>query len=77
MNISITEFRQWCLDLIRRVKATSDPITMTRRGKAIAQLGPPAAIKPWERLRGRARWMAEPGERFISGEDVRASRWKV
>ena len=76
MDISVTEFKQRCLELIRRVEATGKRITITRRGKAVAQLEPPAApavagIKPWERLRGRARWLADPGERFISEDDIR------
>ena len=82
MNISMTEFKRRCLELIRRVEATGERITITRRGKVMAQLAPPAvlsasAMKPWERLRGRARWLAEPGERFISGEDIGTPRRKV
>ena len=76
MDISVTEFKQRCLELIRLVEATGTPVTITRRGKAVAQLDPPptpasAGAKPWERLRGRARWLANPGERFISEEDIR------
>lgn len=76
MDISVTEFRQRCLELIRRVEATGKPVTITRRGKAVAQLDPPpapaaAGVKPWERLRGRARWLADPGECFISEKDIR------
>ena len=76
MDISVSEFKQRCLELIRRVEATGKPVTITRRGKAVAQLEPPAAppvpgVKPWQRLRGRARWLAAPGERFISDKDVR------
>ena len=76
MDISVTEFKQRCLELIRRVEATGKPVTITRRGKAVAQLDPapaPAApgVKPWERLRGRARWLADPGERLILEDDIR------
>jgi len=76
MDISVTEFKQRCLELIRHVEATGKPVTITRRGKAVAQLDPPptpaaSGVKPWERLRGKARWLADPGERFISEEDVR------
>jgi prevent-host-death family protein len=75
MNISITKFRKRCLEIIRRVEANGTPVTITRRGKVIAQLAPPRAVaesglKPWERLRGRARWLAAAGERFISEKDV-------
>lgn len=76
MDISVTQFRQRCLELIRLVEATGKPVTITRRGKAVAQLEPPptptpGGVKPWERLRGKARWLADPGERFISEEDIR------
>lgn len=75
MDISVTEFKQRCLELIRRVEATGKPVTITRRGKAVAQLEPApvaaAGVRPWERLRGRAVWRAEPGERFISESDLR------
>lgn len=76
MDISVTEFKQRCLELIRRVEATGKPVTITRRGKVVAQLEPPPAatvpgVRPWERLRGKARWLAEPGERFISEQDIR------
>ena len=76
MDISVTKFKQRCLELIRRVEATGKPVTITRRGKVVAQLEPPPAIgavgqRPWERLRGRAQWLADPGERFISEKDIR------
>jgi prevent-host-death family protein len=76
MDISVTEFKQRCLELIRQVEETGKPVTITRRGRAVAQLDPPVmaaatGVRPWERLRGRARWLAEPGERFISEKDIR------
>ena len=76
MDISVTEFKHRCLELIRRVEATGKPVSITRRGKVVAQLDPaPIAsaqgAKPWERLRGQGRWLAEPGETFISPKDIR------
>jgi prevent-host-death family protein len=76
MDISVTEFKQRCLELIRRVEATGKPVAITRRGKIVARLDPaPMAgaqgAKPWERLRGRGRWLAEPGETFISAKEIR------
>lgn len=76
MDISVTEFKQRCLELIRRVEATGKPVSITRRGKVVAQLDPPPmasvqGTKPWERLRGRGRWLADPGETFISPKDIR------
>ncbi len=76
MDVSVTQFKQRCLELIRRVEATGKPVTITRHGKAVAQLEPsPTAtaqgLKPWERLRGRARWLGDPGETFICEKDIR------
>ncbi|MBA3506121.1 MAG: type II toxin-antitoxin system prevent-host-death family antitoxin [Betaproteobacteria bacterium] len=75
MDISVSEFKHRCLELIREVEATGRSVTITRRGKAVAQLepSPPAATiaKPWERLRGRARWLAAPDENFIADRDVK------
>ena len=72
MDISVTEFKHRCLEIIRGVEKTGRPVTITRRGKVVAQLEAPAiqasadGVKPWERLRGRAKWLAEPEETFVS-----------
>lgn len=77
MDISVTELKQHCLELVRRVEATGKPIAITRRGRVVAQLepalpaGPAARGKPWERMRGRGKWLAAPGERFVKARDLR------
>ena len=76
MDISVTEFKHRCLELIRRVEATGKPVSITRRGKVVARLDPapivsPQGVKPWERLRGQGRWLADAGETFISPKDIR------
>ena len=77
MDISVTEFKHRCLEIIRGVEKTGKPVTITRRGKAVAQLearpfqGAADDVKPWERLRGRARWLAEPEETFVSEGDLK------
>ena len=38
MDISVTELKQRCLEIIRRVEETGKPVTITRRGKVIAKL---------------------------------------
>jgi antitoxin (DNA-binding transcriptional repressor) of toxin-antitoxin stability system len=50
MDISVTEFRTQCLELIRQVEITS-------HGKLVARLTPPSAIsaqspQPWRTMRG-------------------------
>jgi prevent-host-death family protein len=81
MDISVTEFKQHCLEIIRRVESTGKPVTLTRRGKAVVRLQPPLAFptqvgrKPWEQLRAMGgRLLAEPGESVLREEDFEALR---
>ena len=77
MDISITEFKQHCLEVVRKVEQTGKPVAITRRGRVVAQLEPalpadsPARGKPWERLRGRAKWLAAPGETLVKERDLK------
>src|SRR5256886_11909360 len=58
MDISVTDFKARCLDLIRRVERTGKPLTIKRRGKTVARLEPARSLdpglKPWEQLRVRS-----------------------
>ena len=81
MDISVTEFKQRCLEIIRRVEKTGKPVAITRRGKVVARLQPPlpesfrADLKPWEQLRAMGgRLLAEPGESVLRDEDFEALR---
>jgi prevent-host-death family protein len=81
MDISVTEFKQHCLDIIRRVEKSGRPVTITRRGKVVARLQPalPAVgtrkQRPWEELRALGgRLLAEPGESVLHDEDFEALR---
>ena len=77
MDISVTELKHRCLEIVRRVEKTGKPMAITRHGRIVAELssksqaGSAASMKPWERLRGRAKWLAEPGETFISEKDIK------
>lgn len=79
MDISVTEFKAHCLDLIRQVENGGEPVIIKRRGKIVARLEPPKAgekeLKPWEKLRemGGA-FLAEPGESVLRDEDFEALR---
>jgi prevent-host-death family protein len=47
VNISTTDFKYRCLEIIRRVEETGKPINITRHGKVVVRLSPPeAAAKP-------------------------------
>ncbi len=77
MDISVTELKQRCLELVRQVEATGRPVAITRRGRVVAQLEPVHAAgaagrgKPWERLRGRGKWLASPGETLVAEKDLK------
>ena len=80
MDISVTEFKHRCLEIIRRVEKTGKGVTITRRGKVVARLQPSratasaSALKPWERLRGSAVCLFEAGESVLKDEDFEALR---
>ncbi len=81
MNVSVTQFKHHCLEIIRRLEQTGAPVAITRRGKVVAQLQAPSvsksgrAPKPWERLRAMGgRLLAEPAESVICDKDFEALR---
>lgn len=41
MDISVTEFRAQCLELIRQVESGGEVVGITRHGKLVARLIPP------------------------------------
>jgi prevent-host-death family protein len=57
MAISVTKFKNSCLDVIRRVETTGQSVSITRRGKVVARLAPSfqavqgVGAKPWQQLR--------------------------
>jgi antitoxin (DNA-binding transcriptional repressor) of toxin-antitoxin stability system len=55
MDISVTDFKAHCLDLIREVEKRRGSVTIRRRGRIVARLEPANVVssreKPWERLR--------------------------
>ena len=80
-DISVTEFKHRCLEIIRRVEESGKPVAITRRGKVVARLNPsgssigPSRLKPWEQLRALGgRLLAKPGESVLRDEDFEALR---
>lgn len=55
MDISVTDFKARCLDLIRKVEDSGKAITIRRHGRVVARLEPAGEkageSKPWEALR--------------------------
>ena len=78
MDISVTEFKAHCLDLIRSVEKSGQPVTIKRHGKVVARLTPPlvggAAAAPWERLRHIGKLLASPEESVLQADDFEANR---
>ncbi len=81
MAISVTKFKNSCLDVIRRVETTGQSVAITRRGKVVARLGPSfqaaqnVDAKPWQKLRALGgELLAEPGESVVREEDFEALR---
>jgi antitoxin (DNA-binding transcriptional repressor) of toxin-antitoxin stability system len=79
MDISVTNFKAHCLNLIRKVEESGKAITIRRRGHAVARLEPAVPVvgegKPWEELRalgGRAQTRAE--DSVWKDEDFEALR---
>ena len=81
MDISVTNFKQRCLEIIRLVEKTGKPVSVTRRGKIVARLQPASGptlgvgLKPWERMRASGGHLrAKPGESVLLDQDFEASR---
>lgn len=81
MDISVTDFKQRCLAIIREVERTGSRVSITRRGRVVAQLRRPAAPpagateKPWERLRRLGgRLIGSPDQSVATGDDFEALR---
>jgi prevent-host-death family protein len=79
MDISVTRFRALCLELIRQVEKGGDGVEITRHGKTVARLIPPAgstssAQKPWEALRGSGVLSMEPEDSMLAPQAFTALR---
>lgn len=79
MDISVTEFRAQCLELIRQVECGGEVVEITRHGKLVARLMPPAARstqgpQPWTTLRGSGELHAEPEESVLEAQSFDALR---
>ena len=81
MAISVSKFKNSCLDVIRRVEATGQSVSITRRGKVVARLAPSFQVtesvdaKPWQQLRALGgELLAEPSESVVREEDFEALR---
>lgn len=79
MDISVTEFRAQCLELIRQVERGGEAVAITRHGKLVARLIPPTARSaqgppPWTTLRGSGVLHVEPAESVLEDQAFDALR---
>ena len=79
MDISVTEFRAQCLELIRQVERGCEAVAITRHGKLVARLMPPTARSaqgppPWPTLRGSGVLPVEPAESVLEEQACDALR---
>ncbi len=74
MNLSATEFKAKCLAVLDQVQAIRETITITKRGKVVAQLVPPpdTTERPWLVLRGAVLKYDKPFEPAVKESDIEA-----
>jgi prevent-host-death family protein len=76
MVITASDFKARCLALIDRVHDRGEPVVITKSGRVVARLVPAgeAGERPWERLRGTARFVGDPLEPVVDESEVDAAR---
>jgi prevent-host-death family protein len=74
MKVAAAEFKAKCLALIDRVRERGEPITITKRGRVVAQLVPAgdADDRPWLRVRRKATWHGDPFRPVIDEAEIDA-----
>jgi prevent-host-death family protein len=77
-EVAISEFKAKCLSLLDRVNKTKKPLRVTRRGKPIADIVPPAE-KPDDRewlgwMAGTAKIVGDVVSPVIDLDDIEALR---
>jgi prevent-host-death family protein len=58
-TIPAGEFKAKCLKIMDEVAATGVPVVVTKRGKPVVRLEPPAVVQPARSIFGALRGMAE------------------
>jgi prevent-host-death family protein len=72
-SIGASEFKAKCLSLLDQVAATGRPLTITKRGKVVAQLVPPPIEKtgyPQSSLFGTVKVVGDIVEPCVGLEDL-------
>jgi prevent-host-death family protein len=74
MKMGATEFKAKCLALIDSVRERGEAITITKHGRVVARLiaADDENDRPWQRVRGKARWVGDPFAPAIDEADIDA-----
>lgn len=79
MDVSVTRFREHCLELLSQVESSGEEVEITRDGKPVARLTPAVPRqtgkqRPWETLRGSGVLMVDPEESMLDSSAFDALR---
>lgn len=79
MIITVTELKARCLEVIREMERSGDPVEVVRHGKVVARIFPAAESlapdkQPWKRLHGTGKLLAAPGESVLDDSDFNVTR---
>lgn len=64
LEVSISEFKAKCLALLEQVRRTRQPIRITRHGRPIAEVVPPAVVQD------RAAWIGSLKDSVVINGDI-------
>ena len=64
IEVSISEFKAKCLALLEQVRATREPIRVTRHGKPVAEVVPPTPTVD------RSKWIGSLKDSMILGDII-------
>lgn len=76
MEISVTEFKAKCLALIEQVHRTREPLVITKRGKAVAELRAARSDEeeaPWAVLEDSVSYYGDPFEPSVSDDEIESA----
>ena len=79
-TLAASEFKSKCLSILDEVAETGEPITISKRGKPVAQLFPAISrgkISPQESLRGTVEIIGDIVEPTTDPDDWTAERGKL
>ncbi len=74
-EMSASEFKARCLAVLDEVQRTGEPLTITKRGRPVAEVVPAlarGAARPQDRVRGRGRILGD-----VVGPVLPAEAWTV